>query len=61
MFQFNGTWPTWVPFLGGKEMFPAIWNLADGSITIGVIMVLFRQRTYFPKVKKEEVTESTEE
>ena len=61
MFQFNGTWPTWVPFLGGNDMFPAIWNLADGSITVGVVMVLIRQRTYFPKVKKEEVTESTEE
>jgi signal peptidase II len=61
MFQFNGTWPTWVPFLGGNEMFPAIWNLADGSITVGVVMVLIRQRTYFPKEKKEERLETTED
>ena len=61
MFQFNGSWPTWVPFVGGNEMFPAIWNLADGSITVGVIMVLLRQRTYFPKETKVEVKESSEE
>ena len=29
MFQFNMTWPQWVPWLGGKEVFPAIWNIAD--------------------------------
>jgi signal peptidase II len=61
MFQFNGTWPNWVPFVGGNELFPAIWNLAGGSITIGVIMVLLRQRTYFPKEKKVEVLETSEE
>jgi signal peptidase II len=49
MFQFQATWPTWMPWLGGKEVFPAIWNLADASITLGVIMVFFRQRKYFPK------------
>ncbi len=60
MFQFNGTWPSWVPFVSGKEVFPAIWNLADGSITVGVFMVLIRQRSYFPKEKKNEVIESSE-
>lgn len=54
MFQFYGIWPSWVPFLGGKEIFPAIWNIADASISIGVAMILFRQRKYFPKKKKEE-------
>lgn len=49
MFQFNFTWPSWVPIVGGGEVFPAIWNLADGSITVGVLMMLFRQRSYFPK------------
>jgi signal peptidase II len=51
MFQFNFIWPNWVPSLAGKEVFPAIWNLADGSITIGVVMILIRQRVYFPKEK----------
>ncbi len=36
----------------GSEVFPAIWNLADASITIGVIMVFLRQRTYFPSKKQ---------
>lgn len=49
MFQFQGKWPTWMPLVGGNEVFPAIWNVADASITIGVIMVFLRQRAYFPK------------
>ncbi len=49
MFQFDATWPQWVPWLGGGEVFPAIWNVADASISLGVIMVFFRQRKYFPK------------
>lgn len=49
MFQFNFRWPSWMPWLAGKEIFPAIWNIADASISIGVIMILFRQRKYFPK------------
>lgn len=53
MFKFQAEWPTWVPWLGGKDVFPAIWNLADASITVGVIMVFFRQRKYFPKENKE--------
>jgi signal peptidase II len=51
MFQFNVSWPQWVPWLGGGQIFPAIWNLADACITCGVGMVLIRNRTYFPKEK----------
>jgi signal peptidase II len=53
MFQFNFYWPNWMPGLAGKEVFPAIWNLADGAITVGVVMILIRQKKYFPKVKPE--------
>lgn len=49
MFKFEAFWPTWVPIIGGKEVFPAIWNLADFSITIGIIMIFIRQKAYFPK------------
>ncbi len=52
MFRFNATWPQWVPWLGGEQVFPAIWNVADGAITLGVIMVFIRQRKYFPKKEK---------
>lgn len=64
MFQFNFKWPSWTPWLAGKDVFPAIWNIADASISIGVIMILFRQRKYFPKKKKTKeiiVEESTQE
>lgn len=53
MFQFNVNWPSWVPKFGGQPIFPAIWNLADASISVGVILILIRQRKYFPKKKKD--------
>lgn len=53
MFQFDFYWPNWVPWLGGSGVFPAIWNVADASISIGVVMILIRQRKYFPKPQKE--------
>ncbi|MBM3455112.1 MAG: lipoprotein signal peptidase [Bacteroidetes bacterium] len=52
MFQFDMTWPEWVPLVGGGEVFPAIWNLADACISIGVFMLLIRQKVYFPKKEK---------
>jgi len=51
MFKFQANWPTWMPFIGGKDVFPAIWNLADASISIGVGMIFIRQRAYFPEKK----------
>ena len=49
MFKFEATWPTWVPWLGGGPVFPAIWNIADAAITSGVILIFIRQKKYFPK------------
>lgn len=65
MFQFDFQWPSWVPFVGGNDVFPAVWNIADSSITIGVLMILVRQRKYFPKKKSksgntEEVSQTPE-
>lgn len=56
MFKFQANWPSWMPFLAGKEVFPAIWNLADASITIGVVMIFIRQKKYFPKKEKQSET-----
>src|SRR5690554_8237430 len=36
MFQFYAVWPSWVPWLGGSQVFPAIWNIADAAISVGV-------------------------
>lgn len=49
MFKFEATWPESFPYIGGKEVFPAIWNLADASISIGIALIFIRQRKYFPK------------
>lgn len=60
MFKFDATWPQWMPWLGGSSVFPAIWNVADASISIGVIMIFIRQRKYFPKLTKKPVPAETE-
>lgn len=49
---FKTTWPDWLPFLGGKEFefFSPIFNIADASISIGVITLLVFQRRFLKKV-----------
>ncbi len=51
MFQFDVLWPKWMPYLGGGQVFPAIFNVADASITVGVATLIIRQRSFFPKKK----------
>ena len=45
----RGTWPSWVPGWGGQdlEFFRPVFNIADSSITIGVISLLLFQRKFF--------------
>ena len=52
MFYFpiiRGSWPDWFPFWGGQELlfFRPVFNIADSSITTGVITILFFQRKFF--------------
>ncbi|NBX80806.1 MAG: lipoprotein signal peptidase, partial [Flavobacteriales bacterium] len=47
-------WPSWVPYVGGKQIFPLIWNFADACITLGVFAIIIRQKKYFPKEKVSE-------
>jgi len=54
MFQFDINWPKWVPYLGGSQVFPAIWNVADACITLGIFTIILRQKKYFPKSKSNE-------
>ena len=44
MFQFDAYWPSWVPWLGDSPVFPAIWNVADSCISVGVGLLLWIQR-----------------
>ncbi|PWK69973.1 signal peptidase II [Mucilaginibacter oryzae] len=52
MFYFpllKGTYPSWFPFWAGQtfEFFRPVFNLADASICVGVIMILLYQKRYF--------------
>lgn len=40
---FSFVWPDWIPVIGGTEyeFFQYIFNIADASITIGVLMLIF--------------------
>ncbi len=48
---FTGHFPKWFPFWGGQdfEFFSAIFNVADASISIGVITLLLFQKRIFRK------------
>jgi signal peptidase II len=52
MFQFNVRWPAGMPLVGGSDVFPAIWNLADFCISIGLFWAIIRQKKFFPKEVK---------
>lgn len=42
----QSTWPQWVPLVGGQEFefFSPIFNIADASISIGVLVLFFFQK-----------------
>lgn len=58
----NKHFPSWVPFVGGDsfEFFSPIFNIADASISIGVITLLLFQRKLFKKNHPEETHTTVE-
>lgn len=44
-------YPHWIPFLGGDEFefFSPVFNIADASISVGVIAILLFQKKFFKK------------
>ena len=52
IFSFN--WPEWLPYIGGNSFhfFSAIFNIADSSIFIGVMILLIWQKRFFPESSK---------
>ncbi|MEM6317305.1 MAG: lipoprotein signal peptidase [Bacteroidota bacterium] len=52
---FEGRFPEWVPKWGGQhfEFFRPVFNLADTSITIGVLNILLFQRSFFAAEESE--------
>jgi len=64
----HGQYPHWVPFLGGDDFlfFRPVFNLADSSITIGVVIILLFQKRFFgtkedAKIQKIKTDESIAE
>ena len=53
----NRMMPSWVPFFGGEPFtfFQPIFNIADASISTGIIAILVFQKRFFPGEKKEEI------
>lgn len=51
----NTTWPDWVPFVGGTqfEFFSPIFNIADASISVGVLVLFFFQKRLLAPTPKE--------
>lgn len=52
---FDFYWPDWVPFVGGEYFlfFSPVFNIADSSIFIGVVIILLRQRAFFKEEDEE--------
>jgi len=51
----EGVFPAWVPIWGGEDyiFFRPVFNIADAAISVGVILILVFQKSYF----KEEIVE----
>lgn len=47
--MFRGIWPDWMPLIGGEFylFFKPVFNIADVSISLGVLNILFFQRAFF--------------
>jgi signal peptidase II len=53
----HSNFPTWIPFLGGKEFefFSPIFNIADASISVGVLTLLAFQKRFLHKEDRAEL------
>lgn len=57
----EGYLPTWLPLMGGKYYsFWPIFNIADSSIFMGVMVILFRNESFFRKAPPAPETLPTE-
>ena len=53
---FDFYWPDWVPFVGGDYFlfFSPVFNIADSSIFVGVVVILLFQRRFFKDKDEQE-------
>jgi signal peptidase II len=47
----HGNYPSWIPFVGGDDFvfFRPVFNIADSSITVGVLTLVVFQKRFFAK------------
>jgi len=52
---FDFVWPDWVPGVGGDYFlfFSPVFNIADSSIFIGVVLILIFQKRFFKHHREE--------
>lgn len=50
----QGHWPTWMPAVGGNEFlfFRPVFNIADSAVTVGFLLFIFTQRSFWWPAKK---------
>ena len=65
MFYFpiiDGHFPAWLPIWGGEEFvfFRPVFNIADAAISVGVIIILIFQKSYFKEDSHEEIGPNNE-
>jgi signal peptidase II len=65
MFYFpilEGRFPAWVPVWGGEDyiFFRPVFNIADAAISVGVVIILIFQKTYFKEEVHEEIGPNNE-
>ena len=66
MFYFpliSGNYPSWLPFVGGEDFifFRPVFNMADSSITIGIVSILIFYRHFFDEKHAQTETEKVVE
>lgn len=65
MFYFplvQGVFPKWMPIWGGEDFifFRPVFNIADAAISVGVILILVFQKSYFKEDVVEEISPNNE-
>ena len=58
----QGQYPQWLPFWGGDDFifFRPVFNIADAAISVGVILIMVFQKSYFKEEIRDDVSINSE-